>query len=268
MTFRYLKKSSACSRCLVPDGAAERRRSRRNLKRSSYSDIGAVSDRGAVLIEASISLGLLVVVILGGAHLLAKSHRSLLHSKVMTELLMGPQLQTIDFDVENGIFSVLGPATSPTVQQYMDEIGNFFTQRAPDDAVLHLFLGYVEVNSTTGVASQYVLSGSGNTVYTYPSGAPPSRCNNSTLTTNLVNYGLAHLAAYRDYVDPNTSTKPAIGSKLYDVTVGPDQVNDRYREYVNFLPMVYAAICSETFSFLYPDRTVTYYPFVPRRLVN
>lgn len=221
---------------------------------------------GAVLIESAISVGLMAIVVLGFAQLYAITHYQLDHVKVATEMLMGPQSRSLQYDSVSRTFELLDSNSTPTLQGFMDTLGNFFLSRANEGDVLHMTMMYVQVNNATGMPRQTVgAGGAGGTsnVFMYPNTASGD-CAGAGLQSQLTAYGTDHITRLSGYRNPASGNAVEIGTKLYDISMG----GSRFKEYVDYIPVVYLLICSEPYEALFPQTAVSLFEFVPRRLVN
>lgn len=229
--------------------------------------LGESNACGAILIESVIASTIMVIIVLGFTQLYSLTNHRLDHVKIATEMTMGPQERSVDFDTSTASFSRLSGTTNPTLQEFMNTLGNFFEQRASSGDVLHLVMMYVEVNNSTGLSTQVYGSTGGtgtvSSVYTYPNAASGD-CADSSVKDQLVAYASSHITDIHQYTDPGSGNKVEIGTKLYDISVG----GTRYKEYVNYVPMVYLTICSEPYNFLFPQLAISNFEFVPRRLAN
>lgn len=227
----------------------------------------ARSEAAAVIIESAIAVTLMAIIILGFAQLYAITNDRLEHVKLATEMLMGPQERSLDFDTAGATFSRLGNTTTPTLDEFMDALGAFFESRADEGDVLHAALLYIGVDNSTGFTTQVYGSlggvGATSSVYTYPASASGD-CVAAGIQDDLLTYASNHITAIHDYISPVSGTKVEIGTKLYDISVG----GTRYKEYVDFIPMLYMTICSEPQNYLFPQLALSTFEFVPRKLIS
>lgn len=231
---------------------------------------GVVSQKadGAILIEAAIGLILFAVVLLGFAHLYSLQFEKMKHVQLLTEIAMGPQERTLLFDPsagQTGAFIRLASKTTPSVDDFADTIGNFVRdKRAKDPLVLYLRLVYIPIDSESGVVTQEAVEDVGG-IFEYvvgdQDGASLEGCRDSSHRTALTTFSNTHGGEIASY---STDTQLPIGVKLYDVNLG----NDRYKGYIDFLPVVYIRICSQPYNFLFSQVAVSTYELIPRRLVN
>ena len=183
------------------------------------------------------------------------------HARLATEITLGPQERSIRFDREAGTFLGLtnDGQSDPTRDAFMDTIGNFFISRAPDQTALIMQLVYLTGDATTGIVSASSALPSG----TYTKGETPS-CSTATYVNRLEAYASAQAAKMVAFRRPSDNTAVPTLPKIFDVTVGGTQT----KAYINYLPILYILMCSEPVTLLWPQRAVSEFAIVPRRLTN
>lgn len=222
---------------------------------------------GAVIVESAISLSLFLLVVLGFVHLYSVMFEKMKHAQIATEMMMGPQERSLIFDKDAGTFGqfeMLDDTTSPTLQEFMDEIGNFFLSRNLSTGVLHIRLVHIPIDDETGLpTSNNIAVGADDQIFTYAEN-PQSPCNSADIRNRLQSESASRAAAMASYRNPVNNSQPVIGTKLYDVVTGAE----RYQGYIDYIPIAYITICSEPYNYLFPQLALSTYELIPRRLVN
>ena len=231
------------------------------------------NDAGATFVEVAIGLTLFTAVILGFAHLYTVQFEKMKHIQLLTEIAMGPQEPSLVFDSsvgDTGGFQMLSSTTTPSIGEFANTIGDFFTEkRRLERTILYLLVSYIPIDPETGLPTGSPALTSEVFAYQPPAliDAPPftdSECLNESHETALISFSKVKNGEIRGYTDPGTNAPVPIGPKLYDVSLS----NQQYRGYMDFLPMVYLRICSEPASLLFEQSVVSTFELVPRRLVN
>lgn len=236
-------------------------------------------ERGEVLLEAAIALPLVGVVVLGLGLQFAVSSDKLEHVKLATEVTLGPQEKSLDFDRATTEFKILSASTTPTATVFLDTIGNFWKSRVSSDTSFLLVLGYLHVNNTTGRVTNQTVVGRPSAYL----GTGAVSCAGDSYPAQLASYAADQLRAMRTYsavptptATPNSggpSATPtpggpaggvAVGAKLYDVMIG----GTRYQGYVEFMPFIFMLVCTEPVLGGVGGPTVSTFTLVPRRLVG
>ncbi|MCB0333133.1 MAG: hypothetical protein KDD55_06510 [Bdellovibrionales bacterium] len=233
--------------------------------------------RGAVLIETVAVIALFLMMSLGLAQQYAVVMAQLRHHAIANELLLGPQERSLALDPSDGSVAMLCDdgqtgcdegATTPSMTQYLDEIGNFFLNRAEPSMTLGVRLGYIETytwnyaqgadNTNVGKAKAVELGGA--TKYYRTAGA--TTCTNEALQTQLNSYASSFLTKMLQFKVDNAV--PQSGVKLYKVRISDTD----YEEYMKYVPVGFGVLCTEAFDFLFPQTAITIFPIVPKRLTR
>ncbi len=232
---------------------------------------------GAVLIEAAAVITIFLVMSLGMAQQYAVVMAELRHHAIATEVLLGPQERSLSLNAADGSVSMLcdpgedgcvGGVTTPTMTEYLDEIGNFFLSRADTSTTLGVRLGYLEShtwnyalgvsNADVGEAKSVQLNG--QTKYYRKVGA--TTCTNQMLQAEIDSFATTFLTKMLNYKVEGTT--PQIGIKLYKVRISDVD----YQDFMDFLPVGFGILCTEAFDFLFPQTAITIFPIVPKRLTR
>ena len=216
---------------------------------------------GAILVEAAIALPLIALLILGLAQQYSIVLSKMDHVRLATEMTLGPQEPSIRFDRVSGLFLGLSndPASVPTRDQFMNTVGDFFIKRATNNTTLIARIVYLTGDALTGIVSGYEEL----PTYTYTKGSATS-CESATYTDQLESYAAAQAARMVAYRQPSNNASVPTLPKVFDVTVG----GVRTKAYINYLPLLFALVCSEPVTLIWPQRAVSEFLIVPRRLTN
>jgi len=226
--------------------------------------------KGSLFVEFAVVLSLFIAVIFGMGQQLLKVLHDFDHYALATELAMGPQLSALAFDQPSGEVVELASATTPTLNDYMTTIGDFFRQRAPNTSyALYASIGHLNINSVEGTLD----SVDDTTLlphFTY-SVSPAGGCVDSADQINnwLKRYTLGKLDHAVEFVTGHAPVDPTddsyrFGSKLYDI----NEAGVRKRSYEVKFPILFVIICSEIQTFGLNQRDLTYHMIVPRRHLN
>ncbi|MFM1848180.1 MAG: hypothetical protein RL417_1654 [Pseudomonadota bacterium] len=236
-------------------------------------------ERGEVLLEAAVALPLIGVVVFGLGQQFAVSSAKLEHIKIATEVALGPQEPGLVFDSSTTEFAQLSDGSNPTLQTFLNTIGEFARQRAEDATSVYVALGYLRIDRTTGHATGQTKP---RTVEGYR-GSAAAACDDS-MADALSAYAdsqLTSMLAYSAVPTPAPTPTPgrgpapaqapapatggvSVGAKLYDVRIGAS----RYQGYVDYMPFIFMLVCSEppVGGVLSPPTST--FTLVPRRLVG
>lgn len=232
------------------------------------------NQHGAVLVELALSSSLMLVIVLGFAQLYLRSVEKLDHYALATQVIMGPQAQSIAFNSDTGVFSALSGTTTPTSQDYLDLILDFLEQRAPNQKyAFYVALGYLNINPNTGIVTGFqaqsvttmanrVLSGSG--------GSCQLTGTLNTFLSDTANERLQSIVTNMTSSPPTTANdNKAMGLKLYDFYIGDSSVPaNRKQQYAEVYPYLFLVICSNGVNILYSQPTATLHVIAPRRHIN
>lgn len=213
---------------------------------------------GEVLLEAVIAFSLLMVVVVGLGQQFAVVNAKLEHEKIATEILLGPQDPSLVFDDATSNFLPLSSSTTPALNDFLTAISKFAIERATPSTSVAVALGYLKIDMRTGLVV--------STVKPVTSVSSLTRRGSSCaekIGKPLLEYGESQLTQMRDYTPSNNVPIP-VGAKLYDVKVG----DTRYQGYVDYLPFIFLAVCTEPVLGPLSTTPVSTYTIVPRRLVK
>lgn len=230
---------------------------------------------GAVIIESVIILSLFLFLTLGFAQQYLAILAKLTHYRLATELLLGPQERSIALttSVVSGAtvstFSKLTSATSPTMDEYLNTLGNQFLSRAGSEHTLYAKLGYLDIQTFALDSGGVPLAtigralGFDNThpVSNFPA-TPGPGC--SGLAGDLNNFAQNFMRTMSSWQVPATAEEGKIGVKLYKVRLNSID----YEEFISVVPITFLLICTQTINVLTPMTAVSIFPLVPRRLTR
>lgn len=214
-------------------------------------------ESGEVLIEAVIAFALFATVALGLGQQFAVIWAKLEHEKIATEVLLGPQESSMVFDDASGQFLPLTGATTPTLDSFLDRIGQFARSRGTPQTSFFVGLGYLQIDVKTGLTT----GGIAPTVISSYMGSEAESCASGS-TERLTTYAVQQLAAMENFSVSGQSVE--VGVKLYDVKVG----DTRYQSFVDLIPFVFLSACTEPVAQDIVSPTVSNYTIVPKRLVE
>ncbi len=225
---------------------------------------------GGLFIEFAIVISLLLAIVFGAGQQLMTQLREFDHYALATELVMGPQERSLAYDPATKTIVGLSATTTPTIQEFMDTIGNFFKTRAPDDTyAVYMVMPHYEVNQDSGQITNFIVA---NSFSVFPYGVvPTNNCmmNTTQLTSWSRRYGNGKMYHAADFVAGKAPTTDdddtgRFGSKIFDI----DKSGTRVRRYEPVFPILFMLICSEVKVLGLDQQILTYHTLVPRRHLN
>lgn len=236
------------------------------------------SESGEVIIETVLSLGLMVIIVLGFAQQYMVSIDKMHHERVIAQLSLGPQESSLAYTDGNMNatppvlpgFAALSGSSTPTFQQFADTIGNFFLAVDGGRSALFITLGYLTINKDTGAVTGKQMLGQG---LRYGGVAGGSCAQNENYYLNQLNqFGDAKLEIMRTAnlppmvtPGPTPVSVPVVpGIKIYDVKIG----NTVLKNYISLLPFIFVSLCSEPRTYIFPQTPVTTTIISPRGHAN
>ncbi|RMD88123.1 MAG: hypothetical protein D6808_00260 [Candidatus Dadabacteria bacterium] len=222
---------------------------------------------GIVYIETAIVLITLLTIVLWFSKLYSESLHRMYHEALAIEIMMGPQKASMVYNSSAHIFEELGASTSPTMQEFVDDIGNFFTARAPDSSyALYLALVYLKIDSNKGTVKQTSIPVS-TVVYSYGNSDPAECGDDATYKPMVLQYAQSKFNTLYAYSANNNHTALSdsnggrLGVKLLDLNIK----GIRTRLYESLMPFVSFIICSKPQDIPMASVVVTKHFMVPRR---
>jgi len=226
-------------------------------------------DKGMVYVEFGMSVGLLLIIIVGFAQQYVRSLDRINHYAVANQILMGPQDKMVSFDSSTGVFSALTSTSTPTYTQVVDTIGNFFLSRIPNQKfAAYIRVGYLDIRPTTGEPLSFTLT-SEQPALSYI-GSNASGCDDTTVgnqfVTRLAQGRLNNMMLNIQATPPADADDDTgrVGIKIYDFKLG----TTRYRQYAEVMPFIFIYMCSTPVNFVYSQATDTFHTIAPRRPIN
>lgn len=223
---------------------------------------------GEVLLEAIVSLPLILVVVLALGQQFGVTSVQMNHVQLATELMLGAQGPSIRYDRGNPNAT---PPVPPSFQplddalldnSFMKPLRDTVELRAPRDATVWFRLGYLHADGATGLATSVTsLAGQGPTMVAGAGVAGTSACRFKG--GDLDTYANAGLAAMQGYSVQSPLTSE-FAPKLYGVKIG----NEVQKGYISLIPFLFVLVCSEPVTGLWSERPVSTFTLVPRRLLN
>jgi len=214
-------------------------------------------ESGEILIEAVIAFTLFATVALGLGQQFAVIWAKLEHEKIATEILLGPQEASMVFDAASGQFLPLTASTTPTLDAFLNRVGNFARSRGGPRTSFFVGLGYLEVDIKTGQLNGSITP----SVVRSFRGAEAASCA-GTYDQRLGGYAFNQLRTMQNFRVNNAAVE--VGAKLYDVKVG----DMRYQGFIDLLPFLFLSVCTEPVAQNILSPTVSNYTIIPKRLVE
>jgi len=231
-------------------------------------------NKGAIFIEFAIVVTLLIGIVYGLAQQMTTLLGEFDHYALATELIIGPQERSLAFNTSTSQIEKLSAATSPSLAEFMDTIGNFFKLRAPNESyAAFIILTHINIDPEQGTIID-VDDTTFNDVFLYNFGNGSS-CLSAANITLLTGYAQRyaggktwHVVEYAQ-AQGNQPTSPnddtgRFGSKLYDL----DKAGNRVRRYESLFPVLSVVMCSEVKSIGLTKHLLTYHSLIPRRHLN
>lgn len=226
--------------------------------------------RGSLFVEFAVVLSLLIVVVFGIGQQLMTQLREFDHYALATELLMGPQERSLGYDSSTKQVVELSDITTPTLEGFMKQIGDFFRVRAPDNTyAIYMVLPHYDIDPDTGQIVNIEIV-SNFQVYNYGV-VPNNNCmqNHVQLSSWNRRYGNGKMSKAQDFiagkapldVDDDTAR---FGSKIFDI----DNAGTRVRRYEPIFPILFMLMCSEVTTLGLDRQILTYHTIIPRRHLN